>query len=316
MLVDKGYEVTVGSRTETSLDGSRHVQIDRADDDDFVRATAGDHDLFVDIVAFNERHARQLMRLEGRVASLVVVSTAAVYADAGGKSWLESKMASGHPITETDPVVVPVPDGSDYAGGKVAIETTLLNSDLPVTILRPRAIFGPGDQASREWWFVKRVVDGRETVLLADAGRGTFHPVSSSNVAEVIAAAGERPGRRAVNCGDPSPKNIRGICSAVAGVMEHEWDVVDIGTSPGETLGVTPWTTPHSIVMDVSVAGQELGCSGTVSYEASLEKTIGWLLEATEGGPWQEALPTAATYYGNLFDYEAEDVFLERSLRQ
>lgn len=316
MLVEEGYDVTVGSRTETSLDGCRHVPIDRADDDAFARATAGDHDLFVDIVAFNEQHARQLMRLEGHVGSLVVVSSVAVYADPDGKSWLDSKHASGHPITETDPVVTPIPDGSEYAGGKVAVETALMDSRLPVTILRPGAIFGPGDEGSREWWFVKRVVDKRETVLLADGGRGTFHPVSSSNVAEVIVAAGESPGRRAVNCGDPGPRNIRGICDAVAGAMEHKWDVIDIGTAPDDTLGVTPWTTPHSIVFDLSVARDELGCSGTMPHEASLEQTVGWLLDVTEGRPWQEALAPAAAYYGNLFDYKAEDDFLERSLRQ
>lgn len=316
MLVEKGYDVTVGSRTETSLDGSRHVQIDRGDDDAFAKATAGDHDLFVDIVAFNERHAQQLLLLEGRVRSLVVVSSVAVYADPDGKSWLGSKKSSGHPILENDPVVAPVTDGSDYAGGKVAIETTLLDSDLPVTIVRPGAIFGPGDKASREWWFVKRVMDERRTVLLADGGRTTFHPVSSSNVAGVIAAAGETPGRRAVNCGDPDPRNIRGICDAVASVMEHEWVVIDVGPPPHDTLGVTPWTTPHSIVFDLSVARNELGWSGSVPYEPSLERTVRWLIDVTEGRPWQEVLPEAGTYYGNLFDYEAEDDFLERSLRQ
>jgi nucleoside-diphosphate-sugar epimerase len=129
-------------------------------------------------------------------------------------------------------------------------------------------------------------------------------------------AAGERPGRRAINSGDPDPRNVLGICHAVTEVMEHGWEVIDIGTPPNETLGVTPWTTPHSITLDLSIGRDELGWSGSAPYDTWLADTCDWLLDVTKGRPWQEVLPRAATYYGNLFDYAAEDGYLTTSRRQ
>lgn len=316
LLVENGYDVTVATRAGASTETFRHVQVDRSIDEEFDGATSGDHDLFVDIVAFNEAHGRQLLGLEGRVGSVVFVSSAAVYSDPDGKSWLESDIASPIPIREGDPVVPPVPDGSDYAGGKVAIENALLASDLPVSVLRPGAIFGPGDRASREWHFVKRVVDGRRKVLVADNGENTFHHVSSFNVAEMIVAAGERPGHRVVNSGDPEPRNIRAICETVADVMAHEWDIIDIGPAPDEIIGVTPWSTAHPVIMDVSVAHDDLGWRAAIPYETSIDETCNWLIEETKGRAWDEALPKAAKYYGQYFDYGGEDDFLAQRLRQ
>lgn len=316
LLVDSGFDVTVGSRTELSDGKFRHVRVDRASDGDFDAATHGDHDLFVDIVAYSDRHARQLERLQGRVRSLVVISSASVYADADGNTLLGSEAAHDHEIVESDPVVAPVPDGSDYAGGKVAVEQRLLGSDLPATVLRPGAIFGPGDRASREWHFVKRVLDGRRSVILADNGGSRFHHVSSTNVAAMVVAAGENPGSRLVNCGDPSPRNVRGICDAVAGAMEHDWKVVGLEGPADGSVGETPWSVPHAFVMDLAVAREELGWSGTSDYETSIGETCRWLVDETNGVPWEEALPKAAAHYGNLFDYAAEDDFLRRRRRQ
>jgi nucleoside-diphosphate-sugar epimerase len=213
--------------------------------------------------------------------------------------------------------VKPVPDGSDYAGGKVAIERKLLEDEpAPVTILRPGAIFGPGDRASREWHFVKRALDGRKAVVLAYGGTTTFHPVSAANVASMVALAAEHPRSRIVNCGDPNPRSVREICAAVATAMDHEWEVHTIDGAPEGNLGDTPWTTPHSFVMDLSVARAELGFADAASYEPSLAATCAWLIEATRDRPWEEVLHRAALYYRDQFDYEAEDRFFERVHRQ
>ncbi|MDN3353148.1 hypothetical protein [Actinomadura sp. DC4] len=39
---------------------------------------------------------------------------------------------------------------------------------MPVTIVRPGAIHGPGSTYSREWWLVRRVLDRRPAVLLGN----------------------------------------------------------------------------------------------------------------------------------------------------
>jgi nucleoside-diphosphate-sugar epimerase len=316
-LLERGYKVTVGSRNPAPVqEGARHIAVDR-NSAEGLKGVSGDFDVFVDIIAFDDEHGRQLCDLKGRIGSLVFISSAAVYADDAGKPLLGSTVDPNLPIDETRPVVAATPDGSDYAGGKIAIESILLEEEpAPVTVLRPGAIFGPGDQASREWHFVKRVLDGREAVVLAYGGTTTFHPVSSANVASMIVSAAERPGTRIVNCGDPSPRNVIQICDAVAATMDHAWAVHTIDGAPDGNVGDTPWSTTHSFVMDLSVAQNDLGFTGAGTYESSLAAACEWLVEATRDRPWEEVLPRAALYYPDQFDYAAEDDFFERMHRQ
>lgn len=36
-----------------------------------------------------------------------------------------------------------------------------------------------------------------------------------------------------------------------------------------------------------------------------------WVTPATDGKDWTHVLPKAADYLGDMFDYEAEDLFIE-----
>jgi len=316
-LLIEGFEVVIASRKGgDDQDGVRHVSMNRNVDEEFQAATKGDHDLFVDIVAYGRRHAEQLRSLDGRVGTMVVVSSAAVYADRDGHTLLGSAAADGSPIVETDPVVAPVDEGRDYAGGKVAMERSLLDSDLPVTILRPGAIFGPGDRASREWHFVKRVIDERPTVLLSYEGRSVFHHVSSTNVAEMVILAADRPGKRLLNCGDTHVMTVHEIADEVAVHLDHEWTIVPFAGPPHGTVGDTPWTTPSPFLLDLSAARRDLGFTGARDHRAALGSTIEWLVTETEDRAWDTVLPGAAKHYGDKFDYDAEDRFLAQGPSQ
>ena len=55
-----------------------------------------------------------------------------------------------------------------------------------MTVLRPGAIHGVGSRHPREWWFVKRILDGRRAVPLAWDGQSRFHASATSNIAELI----------------------------------------------------------------------------------------------------------------------------------
>ena len=315
-LLDDGFAVTVGSRSGDDVpEGARHVRVDRSNDDDLKSAVTDDVDLFVDVVAYDESHARQLAKLEGRIGFLVVISSAAVYADANGGTRLGSPDASGEPIRETDRVVAPVPDGSDYAGGKVAVENTVLDSAMDVAVLRPGAIFGPGDRASREWFFVKRVIDRRTKVVLSYEGESRFHHVSSTTVGAVVVAAHAARFTGVLNCGDPDPRDVIGICTEVGRAMDHDFEVVRMAGPPKGVIGDHPWAVPQSFVMDLSVASSLPGFAPP-AFESTLAETCEWLVSATSGSAWQEVLPAAARHYGGYFDYEAEDAFLNQDLRQ
>lgn len=109
-LLETGWDVVVASRGERPLiEGVRHDGFDRADDG-ALRAALGDGvDVLVDFVAFERAHAEQLLALAGLVRSLVVVSSASVYADADGRGI--DKIPEGAdarfrvPLTEREPTV-------------------------------------------------------------------------------------------------------------------------------------------------------------------------------------------------------------------
>ena len=73
------------------------------------------------------------------------------------------------PVAETQRTIAP--GTGCYSARKAALEQTLLQEmTAPLTIVRPAAVYGPGSRSPREWWFLKRLLDGRVTVPLAFEG--------------------------------------------------------------------------------------------------------------------------------------------------
>jgi nucleoside-diphosphate-sugar epimerase len=304
-LQERGWEVVVGSRGERPLPkGVEHVRVNR-DEEGALRAALGDGaDVLVDFVAFEPEHAEQLLALRDVVRSLVVISSAAVYFPEEEADFARLPV----PITEAYRPVHPSRD--EYATKKAAIEQALLRQDdVPATVIRAGAIHGPWSRAPREWYFVKRVLDRRPFVVLAHRGRSRFHPTSVHNLAELIRLAAERPGRRVLNGGDPSPPPVLEISRSIAAALAHEWAEVLIDEPVG-MVGDTPWSAAHPFVLDMTEAEFEVGYRPVTTYERAVPETVEWLVQATEGRDWQEVLPAAGEQMTAAFDYEAEDALV------
>jgi nucleoside-diphosphate-sugar epimerase len=280
-----------------------------------VRAALGSGvDVLVDFVAFEREHAEQLLALRDLVGSLVVLSSASVYSDDRGRTMDEADSPDDFPdypvpIRERDQPTVPPGDAS-YSTKKAAIEQVLLEQDAaPATLIRAGAIYGPGGSV-REWYFVKRALDGRRYVLLGNRGEARFNPASTENLAELIWLAAERPGRRVLNGGDPGPPTLLEISRAVAAALDHTWTEVLLPTlnEPCET----PWSAPKPVVLDMTEAGFELGYRPVTTYERAVGATCEWLVEATRDRSWEELMPRMAEYLAKSFDYVAEDDLLHR----
>ncbi len=308
--------MTVASRGKREVpDGVRHVTVDRADTP-ALAAAANEIDVLVDVIPFRSADAEQLLALGKRVGAVIAISSASVYTDEQGHSLDEATGPDDLPrlpvpIPEGQPTLPPG-DGS-YSTGKAAIEQALLErSPVPATVIRPCAIYGSGDRQAREWHFVKRVLDGREVVVLAYEGESRFHTTSSENLGELIRCCADRPGTRALNCGDPSPPTLLEISRAVAGAMEHGWEEALLPGEPEGVVGRTPWSVPesHPFVVDMSAAEREVGYRPRTDYGNGVRAACKWLVDATRGRDWRDVLPSYARYYGELFDYAAEDEYL------
>jgi nucleoside-diphosphate-sugar epimerase len=319
-LTEHGWSVTAiqrGNRAEPALWAERGVEVraaDRDDTDQLRTALAGGADLVVDTVAYDGSHAQQLIDLATDIGSIVVISTAGVYTDAAGRSFPgrpDGLPEFPVPIREDQPTVSPAPGG--YHTAKAELEQALLSvAPVPVTVLRPGAIHGPGSGSPREWWPLMRALDRRSTIPLAFAGRSRFHTSSAANLAELIRLAAERPASRVLNAADPEAEDVATIVRLVCATAEHQPDIVTFdGWPPDSGAGSSPWSVPVPFVLDMSAAERELGYQPLVGYGEAVVDTCGWLREVTAGRPWQEALPEIPQLYGDRFgDYDAEDELL------
>src|SRR5215468_5279864 len=91
-LARDGWDVVAVSRSGKLPDGLGELGVesvvaDREDDAQLRAALGSGADVVYDSVAMNSKHGEQLNRLEGLVGSLVVISTASVYADDQGRAF-------------------------------------------------------------------------------------------------------------------------------------------------------------------------------------------------------------------------------------
>ena len=211
------------------------------------------------------------------------------------------------PVPEDNKTVAP--GDADYPGRKRAIELILEEAELPTTVIRPGAVYGPHTKHSREWYFVQRILDRREVLVLARKGTSRFHTISVDNLAELIALSAGQPANRVLNAGDPEPPTAIEISRAIARAMGHTWEEVLLPGPEQGTVGAHPWNVEAPFVLDMSRAEAELGYRAVTNYEEAVPATIEWLIGAVGDRPWREVL-TGSPYLETMFDYASEEAFL------
>lgn len=319
-LLAAGWQVDLAGRdpghlpADIAAAGGRFLVADRDSPDQLRSALGGGADLLVDCLCFTAADAERLLPLARAATSTVMISSKAVYVDAkGNHSNSDTPPDYGGPVRETDPTLAP--GGGDYRSregygrNKVAAEQVLLDSGLPVSVLRPSRVHGAGAGRPREWVFVKRALDRRPFVLLAGRGEGVVQTTAAANIAALIEVVAVRPGRRILNSVDPDAPSALEISRTIAGQLGH--DRAEVLLDPGsEPLGAHPWEAPHPVVLDMTAAA-ELGYTPAGDYRSTVAEEVDWLVAAAAGGPGADLLPGPDDpYFAPLFDYPAEDRYL------
>lgn len=327
-LAHDGWSVLVAHRGERQGDADlaeldvTSIRLDREDTTSLVERARG-HDLVLDTVAYEPRHADQLAQLAGEVGSLVVISTGSVYLGRSG-GYLDVVTGPDDfpdyplPLREDDPTV----DNAErtYSPLKAALERRLLEvDDLPVSILRPGAIHGPFSPALREWYFIKRALDGRSRVVLADDGRNRFSTSSTVNLAELVALCADQPGKRVLNAVDDENPSVAEIATAVYRALDQQVELNVFPGPPVGSVGATPWTVAHPLVMSMARAQVELGYRAAARYADAVEAAVDWAVREVRtaeqhGVGWETVFPALArrAEADRWFDYEAEDALLAK----
>ncbi|QKC97804.1 NAD(P)-dependent oxidoreductase [Mesorhizobium sp. NZP2298] len=264
--------------------------------------------------AYDASHATDLLTAGTGIGSLVVVSSSSVYADGEGRS-LDEAAETGfpvfdRPINEETRTVVPGPQ--TYSTRKMAMEQSLLSSSLHVTILRPCAIYGRFARHPREWWFVKRALDGRDRIPVAFGAESIFHTSSARGIAGLAEICMSSPAQRILNVADTTPLKVRSIAAAIGKAIGLPINLAPLeGKSVGPSyIGSTPWSVERPYVLDTSRAAA-LGWHGG-EYSEQVRETCCWLVESARGGDWQSHFTAFAQYGYDAFDYKAEDELLAK----
>ena len=322
-LLDLGWTVTLahrGSRQpphELIERGARLANLDRDHSGTLAGVLGTGADLLVDAVAYGPEHASQLLEVQADVGALVVISSASVYRDEAGRT-LDEASKNGFPVLpeplgEDQPTVEPGPQ--TYSTRKVALERALLDgATVPVAVLRPAAIHGPGSSHPREWWIVKRMLDRRPVIPLAYRGRSRFHTTAAANIAAAVRTVGGLPGQRVLNVADPSALAVADIARLVGSHLGYTGRLLAIDDEPQypPLLGRTPWSVQHPFVLDTS-ALHALGYRPAIHYAGGVASTCDWLTATGTATDWRLLFPVLAAYPYDLFDYATEDERLNRS---
>jgi nucleoside-diphosphate-sugar epimerase len=306
-LLRGGHRVTVYHRGKHPGEFSAPVIEKHGDRHDLPRFRADvaeiSVDAVVDVIPMNGDDARAVVdAFRGRIARSVHISSGDVYSP-----------GQAVPIPEDAPCGPGEPSeisayGQKVPYSKVAVETAIREAqregDFPATVLRLPAVYGPRDPLAREWFFIKRVLDGRRRVAVPDQGLALFHRGYVDDVARAAVLALESPKAvgRTYNVGHEQVLTVHGIAKLVAEVMGHEWEVVSV---PGERLPPTnPFAAPYHIVYDLTGINDDLGYRDSVSLRQGMERTVAWFVE---NRPTSETWGLGRHLTHDAFDYDAEE---------
>ena len=321
-LAADGWEVTTSGQAanrfpqELREAGVRFTRSDRYAAGDLRKLLHPGADAVIDCVGYTAAHARMLLPFLPGIGSLVFISSKAVYVDGQGRhSNSDQPPDFGGPVTEKQPTMAPSDidynSREGYGANKVAAEIVLLDSGMPVSILRPSRIHGTGASHPREWAFVKRALDGRRHLLLAHGGRGANHPTAAVNLAALAALCAARPAARILNSADPDAPDGLTISRIIAAHLAHAWTEILLDETAPADLGDHPWNTLPPFVLDTSAA-RRLGFVPAGGYAETVKAEVDWLARAARSGDPAGVLPSPTDpNFRPLFDYAREDAWLD-----
>lgn len=167
-------------------------------------------------------------------------------------------------------------------------------------------VYGPYQVSPREWSVVRRILDHRPFVIVADAGQNLVTRGYAANLAHAVLLAVDKPeasAGQAYNCGDETQYTVRQWIELIAATMGAEIDVQSLPyelAAAGEPLLID--SVGFHRVMDLHKLRNDLGYTDVVSVPDAVAATVNWLAaNRPEPGGYTEE------HIGDAFDYPAED---------
>ncbi|TYQ10501.1 UNVERIFIED_ORG: nucleoside-diphosphate-sugar epimerase [Gordonia westfalica J30] len=206
----------------------------------------------------------------------------------------------------------------------VATEQVLLDADaagwFSLSHFRYPNLWGRRQLAPREWSIIRRIMDGRRHIPIADGGLTLESKAYVENAAHAVLLAVDLPTESAgqlYNVADEHTPTDAARVRDIAAAMGAEVELLNLpqaATGPASFWGVgrdlsfsregRPPRTTHKL-LDVRKMQDQLGYRDVIPYEEAVRRTIEWYTEnpLPRGGRDEQQL-------GDPFDYAAEDAYL------
>ena len=309
-LVEYGHKVAVFHRGRTAADlpeETAYITGDRRNlasfTQDFERFSP---DVVLDMIPMNEHDAKTLVEVFRGVAQRVVaISSEDVYRAYDIVRRRHPGPPDPTPLTEDAPLrerLYPYDREGVEEYEKILVEKVVLNApELPGTILRLPAVYGPGDYQHRLFPYLKRMDDGRPEIPLEEgvaSWRWTHGYVEDVAEAIVLAVTEERAANRIYNVGEPEPPTWADWVRQIGHAAGWSGEILEV---PKDSLPNNPMSglnPDQHWVIDTSRIRRELGYEESVPREEALQHTV----------TWERQNPP--TEIDARFDYAAEDAAL------
>lgn len=305
-LIECGFDVTIlhTGRHETELIGPevRHLHTDPFDGE--ATADALGSESFDLAVVLYGRLRMLAPLLAGRCSHFVSIGGVGVYRGFGSPDDL-------FPLGMTVPQPHDAPlvgDGEDFRKLRMirVTEEAVFEHHPQAIHLRYPQLYGPRQPLPREWPLVRRALDRRPHLVVADAGLTVKSQGWVGNAAHATLLACDAPAAALggiYNVADSTALSIAQIAEVVADELDHDWELVSLPYEwavPARPL-VGSWSTTHR-VLDVGPTVRDLGYHDVLAPVDAWRAAARWLAEnpLERGGPLEQRL-------GDPFDYDAED---------
>lgn len=240
--------------------------------------------------------------LKGRVERLISISGMGIYR--GLISTQPSGVGLPIPIPEDAPLHTD-PTVNKFYHNVYLGERTVLDGHqsgyFKATVLRYPAIYGPRAVPPVEWYWIKRILDGRRQLILPEGGITLVQRGYAQNLAHAVILALEKEvaAGQIYNAGDERSLTIKAVVNIIANALGHQWELIPV---PAD---LAPQSNPYGIfshtLLDLSKIKSELGYRDIVGVEEATRRTALWLKDN----------PPAAQDLAQAFNYADEDRIIQ-----
>ena len=207
------------------------------------------------------------------------------------------------PVPETAPLVTD-PGEHRFAALVAAAETEVFRHHPGATLLRYPYVYGPRQLVPREWSIVRRVLDGRRTIVLINGGMGLLMHGYAENIAHSVMLAVDKPAiasGKIYNCGDEVQLDLRQFVEVAGHALGVPLEIAAVPDTPATRAAALGQATDHKL-MDLHAIRSELGYRDVVPTIEAVERTVRHYAD----NPLERHGEIERRMF-DVFDYAAED---------